>query len=208
MYIYACLSIMAKLYFYYSAMNSGKTTILIQSAFNYEERNMRVEVFVPEIMGSGVVKSRIGLERKAHTFNINDDLYDMVNSFSDDISCIMIDEAQFLKKKQVYDLCRVCDELNIPVLCYGLRIDFRGEPFEGSAYLLSMADKLVEIKTICLCGKKASMNMRKVKNENITDLIPIFDGEQIEIGGNDNYISLCRRCYMDIKKQCCLIMRS
>jgi thymidine kinase len=182
-------------------MNSGKSTMLLQSAFNYEERGMDVMLFIPKIIGSEYITSRIGLQRKAIVFDTS---YDFFNTLGERVvSCILIDEAQFLTKAHVLQLCRICDELNIPVLCYGLRSDFKGEPFEGSMYLLTLADKLVELKTICLCSKKATMNMRIQTPLNTTiltsnTLTPILQGNQIEIGGNDKYISLCRKCYYEI----------
>jgi len=194
---------MAKLYFYYSSMNSGKSTILLQTAFNYEERNMKVLILLSNILDTEFVCSRTGLQRKARIYNYTDCLYDIVKSYND-LSCVLVDEAQFLNKVQVIELAKVCDTLNIPVLCYGLRSDFLGEPFEGSMYLLTIADKLIEIKTMCYCGKKATMNMRKVNNE--SDVItPIFEGTQIKIGGNESYISLCRKCYVQLKSDALLM---
>ncbi len=187
---------MAKLYFYYSSMNSGKSAILLQSAFNYGEKNMKVLSFIPEIINCFEIISRIGLRCEAIVFNKEFDFVYYLQSMSD-ISCVLIDEAQFLSRCQVLQLCRICDEMNIPVLCYGLRSDFLGEPFEGSKYLLTLADKLIEIKNICLCGKKATMNMRKSSDDE-KNIIPITEGTQIEIGGNDKYISLCRKCYFNI----------
>ncbi len=177
-------------------MNSGKSAILLQSAFNYGEKNMKVLSFIPEIINCFEIISRIGLRCEAIVFNKEFDFVYYLQSMSD-ISCVLIDEAQFLSRCQVLQLCRICDEMNIPVLCYGLRSDFLGEPFEGSKYLLTLADKLIEIKNICLCGKKATMNMRKSSDDE-KNIIPITEGTQIEIGGNDKYISLCRKCYFDI----------
>lgn len=184
---------MAKLYFYYSAMNSGKTTMLLQAEFNYDERNMKTVIFIPYIVGNDV-RSRIGIKKEAISFNENFDFYLYLKD-KHYINCVFIDEAQFLNKKQVIELCRVVDKLGTPVLCYGLRTDFKGELFEGSKYLLSYADKLIELKTICYCGKKAIMNMRKKSNEESNAFVPVLEGDQIEIGGNDKYISLCRKCY-------------
>lgn len=189
---------MAKLHFYYSAMNAGKTTTLLQSSYNYQERGMDTLVFTPSIdnrYGDGVVTSRIGLETKAIVFS-KDTLIDVevrqrLESNSN-IKCILIDEAQFLSKAQVHQLCYITDVLGIPVLAYGLRSDFLGEPFEGSLYLLILADLLVEIKTICHCGRKATMNMRIDAQGN-----PVRIGEQVEIGGNDRYLSVCRRHFRE-----------
>lgn len=189
---------MAKIYFYYSAMNAGKTTTLLQSAYNYRERGMDVLLFTPLIddrVSSGMIASRIGLESSAQTFTENFDFYTFIHSQKQHIpnlKCVLVDESQFLKKNQVQALSRVADELKIPVLCYGLRTDFLGEPFEGSLYLLAWAEELIEIKTICHCGKKATMNLR-VDATGKADR----EGEQIEIGGNDRYVALCRHHYYE-----------
>ena len=182
---------MAKIYFYYSAMNAGKSTTLLQSAHNYEERGMRVLVFTPKLDnrdGVGMVSSRIGLTRQATVFTNEDDLYDQVKSVqsSDNIHCILIDEAQFLTPLQVLQISRVTDRLDIPVLCYGIRTDFQGEPFEGSKYLLAWADELIEIKTICRSGKKATMNARLDSEGN-----RVWAGDQIDIG--THYVALSRK---------------
>ena len=182
---------MAKIYFYYSAMNAGKSTTLLQSAHNYEERAMRVLVFTPKLDnrdGVGMVSSRIGLTRQATVFSKEDDLYDQVQSVqsSDKIHCILIDEAQFLTPLQVLQISRVTDRLDIPVLCYGIRTDFQGEPFEGSKYLLAWADELIEIKTICRSGKKATMNARLDSEGN-----RVWAGHQIDIG--THYVALSRK---------------
>ena len=182
---------MAKIYFYYSAMNAGKSTTLLQSAHNYEERGMRVLVFTPKLDnrdGVGMVSSRIGLTRQATVFSKEDDLYDQVQSVqsSDKIHCILIDEAQFLTPQQVLQISRVTDRLDIPVLCYGIRTDFQGEPFEGSKYLLAWADELIEIKTICRSGKKATMNARLDSEGN-----RVWAGDQIDIG--THYVALSRK---------------
>jgi len=184
---------MAKLYFYYSAMNAGKTTTLLQSAHNYRERGMRVLILTPRLdhrAGSGTVASRIGLAAQGLAFERSDDLEGLVKA---DIAahgalhCVLVDEAQFLTKPQVWQLSEVVDNLRIPVLCYGLRTDFRGELFEGSQYLLAWADELSEIKTICHTGKKATMTVR------VDDLgHAVQDGPQVEIGGNERYISVSR----------------
>ena len=182
---------MAKIYFYYSAMNAGKSTTLLQSAHNYEERGMRVLVFTPKLDnrdGVGIVSSRIGLTRQSTVFSKEDDLYDQVQSVqsSDKIHCVLIDEAQFLTPLQVLQISRVTDRLDIPVLCYGIRTDFQGEPFEGSKYLLAWADELIEIKTICRSGKKATMNARLDSEGN-----RVWAGDQIDIG--THYVALSRK---------------
>ncbi|MBS0515651.1 MAG: thymidine kinase [Proteobacteria bacterium] len=184
---------MAKLYFYYSAMNAGKTTTLLQSAHNYHERGMRTLIFTPRLddrYGQGVVASRIGLKAEGRIFTRDDDL---VRLAQDDIGangalhCVLVDEAQFLSKAQVWQLTEIVDRLNIPVLSYGLRTDFRGELFDGSQYLLAWADNLVEIKTICHTGRKATMVVRVDEHGHA-----VVDGPQVEIGGNDRYVSVSR----------------
>ena len=184
---------MAKLYFYYSAMNAGKTTTLLQSAHNYRERGMRVAILAPSLddRAGGKVASRIGLEADATRFRRDDDLQRIVEA---DIAkhgplhCVLVDEAQFMTKAQVWQLSEVVDSLDIPVLCYGLRTDFRGELFEGSAALLAWADVLEEIKTICHSGSKATMTVRVDEAGRA-----LAEGPQVEIGGNDRYVSVSRR---------------
>ncbi|WP_419205423.1 thymidine kinase [Photobacterium leiognathi] len=188
---------MAQMYFYYSAMNAGKSTTLLQSSFNYRERGMTPLIFTAAIdnrYGVGKVTSRIGLEEEAELFKLEDDLFERVKALSNKgkIDCVLIDECQFLSKAQVYQLTEVVDKLDIPVLCYGLRTDFLGELFEGSRYLLSWADKLVELKTICHCGRKANMVIRQDETGRA-----IADGDQVEIGGNDRYVSVCRLHYKE-----------
>ena len=184
---------MAKLYFYYSAMNAGKTTTLVQSAYNYRERGMKTLVLKPEIderHRSSIVRSRIGLETDAETIGAKDNLFDLIEGKyrKNTLNCVLLDEAQFLTKSQVFSLGEIVDRLEIPVLAYGLRSDFRGELFEGSLYLLAWADELVEIKTICHCGKKAGMVLRLDENGE-----PVKRGDQVKIGGNDIYVSVCRK---------------
>ncbi len=191
---------MAKLYFYYSSMNSGKSAILLQSAFNYKEKNMQVLTFIPKIINCSKIVSRIGLQNEAIIFDEEFNFIQLLRDV-DKISCVLIDEAQFLTKEHVLQLCQVCDELNIPVLCYGLRSDFLGVPFEGSKWLLTLADKLVEIKSICACGKKATMNMRKTTDAEGHD-VPVIEGAQIDIGGNDKYVSVCRKCHFEAINAC------
>ncbi|MDE0757032.1 MAG: thymidine kinase [Pseudomonadales bacterium] len=184
---------MAKLYFYYSSMNAGKSTSLLQSSHNYRERGMSTLLLCPKLdnrYGQGRITSRLGIEEEAITFDQHEDLLQLVTRHQDSqaIHCVMIDEAQFLKKEQVYQLGRVCDEINIPVLAYGLRTDFQGESFEGSQYLLSWADNLKELKAICHCGSKATMVLRIDADGQV-----VTRGKQVEIGGNDQYVSVCRK---------------
>ncbi|GLS82689.1 thymidine kinase [Paraferrimonas haliotis] len=189
---------MAQLYFYYAAMNAGKSTSLLQSAYNYRERGMRPLVITASIddrYGVGKISSRIGIESEAHIFSSKDNLLQMINQHhqQEKLHCVLVDESQFLSKQQVSQLAEVVDILGIPVLCYGLRTDFQGELFPGSQYLLAWADKLIELKTICHCGRKAIMVVRM--NE---DGQAIAEGEQVQIGGNDSYVSMCRRHYRDL----------
>jgi thymidine kinase len=185
---------MAKLYFYYSAMNAGKSTILLQASYNYQERGMETLLFSPAIdtrYKIGHIFSRIGLEATSNPFTAEDNLYRFVESSlekSSKLQCVFVDEAQFLTKVQVLQLSDIVDKLNIPVLSYGLRSDFRGEPFTGSLYLLVLADEISEIKTICHCGSKAIMNMRIDSNQ-----CKVTQGAQVEIGGNERYIAVCRK---------------
>ncbi|MDQ3578348.1 MAG: thymidine kinase [Actinomycetota bacterium] len=183
---------MAKLYFYYSAMNAGKTTTLLQSAYNYHERFMTTLILTPRINnrdGEGMVTSRIGLAAQGRVFEPSEDLFEVVEA-GEKPHCVLVDEAQFLTKGQVWQLGDVVDRLGIPVLAYGLRTDFRGELFEGSQYLLAWADSLVEIKTICHTGRKATMVVRTDADGN-----PVVGGPQVEIGGNERYISVTRHEY-------------
>lgn len=187
---------MAKLYFYYSAMNAGKSTTLLQSSHNYRERGMDTLLFTPAIdnrFASGKIHSRIGLEQDAIIFDRQFDLYQYVfeaNARNEKLRCILIDEAQFLTKEQVGQLVEITHHCKLPVLAYGLRTDFLAEPFEGSQYLLAWAEELIEIKTICQCSKKATMNVRLDKHGNVCK-----QGEQIQIGGNESYVATCRRCF-------------
>ncbi|MDR5618020.1 thymidine kinase [Arsenophonus sp.] len=188
---------MAQLYFYYSAMNAGKSTSLLQSSYNYNERGMNTLIFTAEIdtrFVQGKVTSRIGLAADAILFSQQTDMGRLIKekNSGQKIHCVLVDECQFLTKEQVSQLCEIVDYANIPVLCYGLRTDFRGELFIGSHYLLAWADKLIELKTICYCGRKASRVLRLDDNG-----LAVYQGEQIEIGGNEKYISVCRRHYMD-----------
>ncbi|RLV58488.1 thymidine kinase [Parashewanella curva] len=188
---------MAQLYFYYSAMNAGKSTSLLQSSYNYRERGMNTLVLTAAIddrYGVGKVASRIGLETEANIFGADSNLIELVDaSIKDqDIHCILVDESQFLTKEQVKQLTHVVDNMDIPVLCYGLRTDFQGELFTGSQYLLAWSDKLVELKTICHCGRKANMVVRLDGNGNV-----MKEGEQVAIGGNESYESVCRKHYRE-----------
>ncbi len=191
---------MAKLHFYYSAMNAGKSTTLLQSSYNYQERGMDTLLFIPKVddrFGRGRITSRIGLAQEATSIDKNFDFYKYVEKElqkNDKIKCVLVDEAQFLTKQQVHQLSEITDYLNIPVLSYGLRSDFQGEPFEGSMYLLALADNLIELKTVCHCGRRGTMNMRIDENGN-----KVEKGAQVEIGGNDRYIAVCRRHHKEGK---------
>ncbi len=183
---------MAKLYFYYSAMNAGKSTVLLQSSYNYRERGMRTLLFAPSIdhrAGLSRIESRIGLRSSAISLTPSDHLLDRIRTdhLADPVACVLIDEAQFLTPAQVWQATDVTDTLDIPVLCYGLRTDFKGNLFPGSATLLALADDLTELKTICHCGRKATMNLRVD-----TAGHAVRDGDQVEIGGNDRYVAMCR----------------
>lgn len=185
---------MAKLYFYYSAMNAGKTTTLLQSSYNYQERGMQTLLLAPKLddrYSVGQITSRIGIKADAETFEPDSDLFEVTKA-AGEIHCVMVDEAQFLTRLQVLQLTRVCDELGIPVLSFGLRTDFRGEPFIGSQYLLAWADNVKEIKAICTCGRKATMVLRVDEGGDV-----IRSGDQVAIGGNDRYVSMCRKHFMD-----------
>ncbi|KTD49770.1 thymidine kinase [Legionella rubrilucens] len=184
---------MAKLYFYYSAMNAGKSTVLLQSSHNYQEKGMQTLLLMPALDNRyqyGTITSRIGLSEPAYAFHPEDNLYAHVlkSRMEKQYACVLIDEAQFLTREQVYQLTEITDQLSIPVLTYGLRTDFRGELFTGSQYLLAWADELVEIKTICHCGRKATMNRRINAAGEV-----VAEGEQLFIGGNESYVSTCRR---------------
>lgn len=184
---------MAKLYFYYAAMNAGKSTVLLQSSHNYKERGMKTLLFTASIdtrYEQGVIFSRIGLSEQAVAFKETDNLFaltlERLNQ-EQNYACVLIDEAQFLTRDQVYQLTEIADQLSIPVLAYGLRTDFRRELFPGSQYLLAWADELIELKTICHCGRKATMNMRLDSQGQA-----VAEGEQVLIGGNESYVSTCR----------------
>ena len=190
---------MAKLYFRYSSMGAGKSLDLLKVAHNYKEKNKKIVILTSakdnrhEI---GIIKSRVGLKEKALCcFFENTNIFDIIDEIKQEEKpcCVLIDESQFLTKQQVKQLTDVVDKLNISVICYGLRNDFKGEPFEGSCYLLTLADTIEEIKTICHCGRKAVMNLR-VNGDN-----PVYEGKQIEIGGNEKYVAVCRKHYKEGK---------
>lgn len=188
---------MAKLYFYYSAMNAGKSTILLQSSHNYHERGMRTLLLTPAIderAGAGKIASRIGLSKDALPFTETDDLREiaLATHRKASVACVLIDEAQFLSETQVRQLARLADDERIPVLCYGLRTDFRGQLFPGSAALLGWADNLIELKTICHCGRKATMNLRTDAEGKA-----IKEGAQVDIGGNERYVAMCRKHFTE-----------
>jgi thymidine kinase len=187
---------LAKLYFRYGTMNSGKSIEVLRVAHNYEEQGKKVLLFTPAVddrFGVGMIASRIGMQKSAIVVDETLDMVDMASK--EKPNCILVDEAQFLKKHQVAKLIEIVDELDIPVIAYGLRADFMGKLFEGSSHLLAVADTIEEIKTVCwFCDKKAIMNMRCKNGE------PIFHGEQIQLGGNESYIPVCRKCYGSKKK--------
>jgi thymidine kinase len=192
---------MAKLYFYYAAMNAGKSTTLIQADFNYRERGMHTMLWTAahdDRSGEGVIGSRVALSAAARTYSPDVDLFEAVADEQKRrrLDCILIDEAQFLTRAHVLQLCRISDEVGIPVLCYGLRTDFLGQLFEGSAALLALADSLIELKAVCECGRKATMNLRVD-----ADGHAVAAGAQTEIGGNDRYVALCRRHFFERLKE-------
>jgi thymidine kinase len=188
---------MAKLYFYYAAMNAGKSTTLLQADFNYRERGMQTLLWTAKLderSGAGLIGSRIAISAPAHGYDEDVDLFAATAEELKKraIDCILVDEAQFLSQRHVMQLCEVADRLGIPVLCYGLRTDFQGKLFPGSAALLALADSLIELKAVCECGRKATMNLR-VDAEGHA----ITSGAQTEIGGNDRYIALCRKHFFE-----------
>jgi thymidine kinase len=188
---------MAKLYFYYAAMNAGKSTTLLQADYNYRERGMQTMLWTANLddrAGVGTIGSRIALSAPAHTFSPEISLFDAIvkELIKRRLDCILVDEAQFLTRDHVLQLCRIADELSIPVLCYGLRTDFQGNLFPGSAALLALADSLIELKAVCECGRKATMNLRVDEDGHA-----VAAGAQTEIGGNDRYVALCRRHFFE-----------
>ena len=188
---------MAKLYFNYSTMNAGKSTSLLQASHNYRERGMQTYLMTAKMdtrAGKGKIASRIGIEENSDTFSPQEDLFEKIKNKlkKEDISCIFLDEAQFLTKDQVWALARAVDDLGVPIMCYGLRVDFMGELFPGSAALLALADEMREIRTICHCGKKATMVVRLDSTGKA-----MTAGDQVQIGGNETYLSLCRKHYRE-----------
>jgi thymidine kinase len=188
---------MAKLYFHYSTMNAGKSTLLLQASYNYRERGMETYLLTAALdgrAGRGNIGSRIGISMPADTYDTHTDLFALLErrQRKGPVACVFIDEAQFLTKTQVWQLARAVDDLGLPVMCYGLRVDFRGELFPGSAALLALADEMREARTICHCGKKATMVVRQN-----ADGDTVMDGDQVLIGGNETYVSLCRKHWRD-----------
>ena len=188
---------MAKLYFYYASMNAGKSTTLLQADFNYRERGMATMLWTAKLDNRAeaqAIESRIGLGADAHRFGEDTNLFDRVSAAHavEPLACVLVDEAQFLTKEQVWQLARLADEAGVPVICYGLRTDFQGELFPGSAALLGIADTLVELKAVCHCGRKASMNLRVDATG-----AAVKAGAQTEIGGNDRYVALCRKHFSE-----------
>ena len=184
---------MAKLYFHYSTMNAGKSTVLLQASHNYRERGMQTYLLTAQLddrAGTGRIASRIGIGEEADTFRGDDDLFARIANRLEDgpCACVFVDEAQFLTSTQVWQLARAVDDLGVPVMCYGLRVDFLGELFEGSAALLALSDEMREVRTICHCGRKATMVVRRGP-----DGQALREGAQVQVGGNETYVSLCRR---------------
>lgn len=184
---------MAKLYFNYSTMNAGKSTILLQASYNYNERGMETYLLTADFderSGQGQIASRIGIQAKADIYGESSDLFEMIRNrlAKGPVACILVDEAQWLSEIQVWQLARAVDDLNVPIMCYGLRVDFMGKLFPGSAALLALADEMREVRTICHCGRKATMVVRRGP-----DGKALKDGPQVQVGGNDTYVSLCRR---------------
>ncbi|MBT2129574.1 thymidine kinase [Aliiroseovarius lamellibrachiae] len=193
---------MAKLYFHYSTMNAGKSTLLLQASYNYNERNMRTYLMTAKLdhrAGAARIGSRIGIDAEADTFEAGEDLFAKIETRLNQgpCACIFIDEAQFLEHEQVWQLARAVDDLGVPIMCYGLRVDFQGNLFPGSATLLALADEMREARTICHCGKKASMVIRQ-DDQGRT----LVDGAQVQIGGNESYVSLCRKHWREAVGDC------
>ncbi len=191
---------MAKLYFYYSSMNAGKSTTLLQADFNYRERGMETMLWTAALdnrYDQGIITSRIGLQANAHKFDPDTNIMAAARArhAEQPLACMLVDEAQFLSKAQVFQCAAIADDLNIPVLCYGLRTDFQAELFPGSAALLGLADALIEIKAVCECGRKSTMNLRVDTHGNA-----VKAGAQTEVGGNDRYVALCRKHFMEKMK--------
>jgi thymidine kinase len=191
---------MAQVYYYYSAMNAGKSTSLLQSSYNYNERGMETLLLksaVDQRVGPSTIASRIGLSSDCHEFTNDTELFEFISNIHSQkgLACVFVDECQFLTEAQVRHLCSVADDLDVPVLCYGLRTDFQGNLFEGSKALLALADRIHELKTICHCGKKATMNLRMGPEGKA-----VKEGAQVEIGGNERYVALCRKHWMEAMK--------
>lgn len=189
---------MAKLYFRYSTMGAGKSLDLLKTAYNYEERDKNIILFTSSLddrYGVNKITSRIGISKDAHGFDKSTNLFEFVSEYCFTCECVFVDEAQFLSKEQVWQLTNIVDELGCDVITYGLRSDFRGEPFEGSTYLMTLADEIQELTTVCKYGDKSSMNMR------LNDNIPVFNGDKVMIGGNDSYMPVCRTYYKKMKKK-------
>ena len=189
---------MSKLYFRYSTMGAGKSLDLLKTAYNYEEREKEIVLLTSSLddrYGKNKITSRLGISRDANTFNKKTNIFDFICEESFGIECVLIDEGQFLTKEQVWQLTDIVDELDCDVIVYGLRSDFKGEPFEGSIYLMTLADEIEELKMVCKYGEKTSMNMRLNNN------IPVFDGEKVMIGGNDSYLPVCRKYFKKQKKE-------
>jgi thymidine kinase len=192
---------MAKLYFHYATMNAGKSTMLLQASYNYQERGMRTAIFIAAVddrAGAGRVASRIGLSSDATPFTAADNLFEVIAGMHNEepIACVFVDEAQFLSPEQVWQLARITDRIGIPVMAYGLRTDFQGKLFPGSLELLAIADELREVRTICFCGRKATMVVRVDEGGEV-----VREGAQVEVGGNEKYVSLCRR-HWEEKMRC------
>ncbi|MEL6585993.1 MAG: thymidine kinase [Pseudomonadota bacterium] len=188
---------MAKLYFHYSTMNAGKSTLLLQASYNYIERGMQTYLLTANFddrAGKGQIGSRIGISAEADTYGTQTDLFAMVADrlAAGPCACVLVDEAQWLTRGQVWQLARAVDDLGVPIMCYGLRVDFRGELFPGSAALLALADEMREVRTICHCGRKATMVIRVE-----ADGRALTEGAQVEVGGNDRYVSLCRKHFRE-----------
>ena len=189
---------MSKLYFRYSTMGAGKSLDLLKTAYNYEEREKEIVLLTSSLddrYGKNKITSRLGISRDANTFNKKTNIFDFICEESFGVECVLIDEGQFLTKEQVWQLTDIVDELDCDVIVYGLRSDFKGEPFEGSIYLMTLADEIEELKMVCKYGEKTSMNMRLNNN------IPVFDGEKVMIGGNDSYLPVCRKYFKKQKKE-------
>jgi thymidine kinase len=189
---------MAKLYFRYSTMGAGKSLDLLKTAYNYEERDKYILLLTSSLdnrHGKNKITSRLGIDRDAIPFTKDTNIFNLVSDSSFGLNCVLIDEGQFLTKDQVWQLTDIVDDLDCDVIVYGLRSDFKGEPFEGSIYLMTLADEIEELKMVCKYGEKTSMNMRLYNDK------PIFDGNQVQIGGNESYLPVCRKYFKKMRKQ-------